>query len=73
MIVYGSSLADGHEHADRDLPLLLAGGGGGTIRSGRQILFRRATSMTDLHLALLQRLGVRRDQFADSKSPLELS
>lgn len=73
MIVYGSSLADGHEHANRNLPLLLAGGGGGTIRSGRLIRFRKATSMSDLHLSLLKRLGVQRDRFADSHSPIELS
>ena len=72
MIVYGSSLADGHEHAEKDLPVLLAGGGGGTIRSGRVIGGRRDTSMSDLHLALLNRLGVPAGAFADSIQPLEL-
>jgi hypothetical protein len=73
MIVYGSSLADGHEHAEKNLPLLLAGRGGGTIRSGRLVRFERANTMSDLHLAIVKRMGVDRDRFADSKSPLELS
>ena len=73
MIVYGSSLADGHEHAERNLPLLLAGGGGGTIAAGKQVRFRSQTSMSQLHLALLNRLEVPVDRFADSESPLTLS
>ena len=73
MVVYGSSLADGHEHSEKDLPLLLAGGGGGTIASGQLRGGRRDTSMSDLHLALLQRLGLPRAEFADSRRPLDLS
>lgn len=70
MIVYGSSLADGHEHAERNLPLLIAGRGGGTIDPGRQVEYRRDTSMSDLHLAVLQRLGVKVDRFAESRTPM---
>ncbi|MEL6108520.1 MAG: DUF1552 domain-containing protein [Planctomycetota bacterium] len=72
MVVYGSSLSDGHEHGDRDLPVLLAGGNRlgiqqGRLRSGREL------SMSSLHLSLLNRLGVRRDRFAESREPLNLS
>jgi len=73
MIVYGSSIADGHEHAEEDLPLLLAGRGAGTIRPGRMIGGGKKTSMSKLHLALLNRVGVLRESFADAKSPLNLS
>ena len=73
MIVYGSSLSDGHEHDPLNLPLLLAGGANTGIKPGRQLGGRRKTSMSDLHLALLKRLGVRQERFADSKSPLTLS
>jgi len=72
MIVYGSSIADGHEHAEHDLPLLLAGRGGGTIQPGRLIGGNRDTSMSRLHLALLQRIGVPLRQFADASEPLIL-
>ena len=73
MIVYGSSLADGHEHSERNLPLLLAGGSNASIKPGRVIGSRRHTSMSDLHLAMLQRLGVRQDRFADSGSAVDLA
>ncbi|MEM6468942.1 MAG: DUF1552 domain-containing protein [Planctomycetota bacterium] len=72
MILYGSSLADGHHHAERNLPLLLAGKGGGTIRSGRQLEFRRDTSMSELHLAILQRISPHIDRFAEARSPMRL-
>ncbi|MFZ9089869.1 MAG: DUF1552 domain-containing protein, partial [Planctomycetaceae bacterium] len=56
MVVYGSSLSDGHEHAEKNLPVLLAGGGS-TIIQGRRLGDRNDTSMSDLHLAMLQHLG----------------
>ncbi|MCP4172405.1 MAG: DUF1552 domain-containing protein [Fuerstiella sp.] len=73
MIVYGSSLSDGHEHEAKNLPLLLAGGAAAAIRSGRLVGGRREKSMSDLHLAVLQRLGVPHQEFADSQAPLDLS
>ena len=72
MILYGSSLADGHTHAEQNLPLLLAGGGGGTIRQGRQIEFGTEKSMSELHLAMLQRMSPQIDSFAESSTPMEL-
>ena len=73
MIVYGSSLSDGHEHSAKNLPLLMAGGRAHGVKPERQLTSRRDTSMSDLHLAMLHRLGVRRDNFAESKSPVDLS
>ena len=70
MIVYGSSLADGNEHGERNLPILLAGRGGGTIKSGRQIEFGNERSLSDLHLAILQRLGGNTKKFAESVTPM---
>ena len=74
MILYGSNLADGHEHAAKNLPLLVAGGGGGTIKSGRLVKFRRDKTMSNLHLSMLQSVGVKIDRFGDSTGPMsELS
>ena len=72
MVLYGSNLADGHEHAARNLPLLLAGGGGGLIREGRQVGGRAHTSVSKLHLALLQNLGVPLERFAETRSPIAM-
>ena len=70
IIVYGSSLADGHAHAEKNLPLLLAGRGGGTIDSGRQVEYPEDTSLSNLHLSVLQRLGVQINRFGDSETPM---
>lgn len=72
MVVYGSSLSDGHEHAEKNLPVLLAGGKS-TITQGRRHGGRKDTSMSDLHLAMLQHLGIPMKQFAESRSPLVLA
>ena len=70
MILYGSSLADGHEHEEKNLPILLAGGGGGTIKSGRVIRYQKNTTMSNVHLSMLQRMGLEVSEFGDSKGPL---
>lgn len=70
MILYGSNLADGHEHASKNLPLLLAGRGGGTIDSGRQIAYSQDTSASHLHLSILQRLGVPIREFGECDRPM---
>ena len=70
MILYGSSLADGHEHAAKNLPLLVAGCGGGAVTSGREVKFRRDTSMSNLHLSMLRTIDESVDRFADSKTPM---
>lgn len=73
LIVYGSSLSDGHEHEEKNLPLLLAGGSAAAVSPGRLIGGRRETSVSDLHLTILRRLGVPRKKFAESSSALDLS
>ena len=73
MIVYGSNLADGDKHADRNLPLILAGGGGGQIRQGRQVGGREHTSVSKLHLTLLQNLGVPQERFAETRTSVSLA
>ena len=48
MLVYGSGLSDGNSHQHHDLPILLAGGGGGTLKSGRHVRYPDETPMTNL-------------------------
>ena len=73
-IVYGSNLADGDQHEEKNLPILIAGRGGGSIQPGRSIRFRRDTSMSDLHLAMLKQFDDRVARFAESSTPMtELS
>ena len=71
MIVYGSSLGDGNEHDKYHLPVIFAGGGGGTIKTGRQLKFDKPTDLASVHLAFLQRLGIEIDKFGTADSPME--
>jgi len=73
LIVYGSSISDGNRHNHDDLPMLLVGGGNGTVRTGRHLRVPAGTPVCNLFLSLLDRVGVRRDAFGDSTGRLELS
>ena len=57
MIVYGSGNADGNAHTHANLPVILAGAGGGTLETGRNVKFK-SRPMTDLYLSMLDRMGV---------------
>lgn len=71
MIVYGSGLHDGNAHSHDNLPVLLAGHGGGTLHPGRHINLRGETPMTNLYLAMLERMGVHAERVGDSTGMLE--
>jgi hypothetical protein len=66
MIAYGSAIADGNAHSHHNLPILLAGKGGGTIRTGRHIRYGRETPLNNLWLAMLDRFGARANSLGDS-------
>ncbi len=70
MIVYGSGLSDGNRHNNENLPVLLAGGGGGTIQTGRHIKYAEETPMCNLFVSLLDRVGVSVDYLGDSTGRL---
>lgn len=70
MIVYGASLADGNRHEHENLPTLLIGRGGGTIKPGRRIVYRKETPFCNLHMCLMDRMGVEVESFGDSSGRL---
>lgn len=70
MIVYGSGLGDGNRHNHDNLPVLVAGRGGGTLQSGRHVRFERETPMTNLYLSLLERIGAPTERLGDSTGVL---
>ena len=70
MIVYGSGISDGNRHNHEDLPILLIGKGGGSIRSGRHIAYPTETPLANLYLSLLERLGVPTEKLGDSNGKL---
>jgi Protein of unknown function (DUF1552) len=70
MIVYGGAIADGNRHTHDNLPVILAGHGGGTLTTGR---FLKAPSqpMSNLFVTLLNRFGVAANAFGDSSGRFE--
>lgn len=66
MIMYGSGLGDGNRHNHDDLPILLAGGAGGTMAMGRHVNYREETPVANLYLSMLDRLGAGPARFGDS-------
>lgn len=70
MVLYGGSLKDGNRHDEEDLPLILAGRGKGALKPGRRLRAAPLTPMCNLHLALIQRMGVDAKSFGDSTGSL---
>jgi hypothetical protein len=71
MVVFGSGISDGNRHNHDDLPILLAGRGGGSIAPGRHVRYPRDTPLCTLYLALLDRLGVDVPTFGDATGKLQ--
>jgi hypothetical protein len=70
LVVYGSGLSDGNRHWHHDLPIVLAGHGGGTIRTGRHVRMPGETPLNNLFLSLLDRVGAGVDELGDSSGRL---
>ena len=74
MILLTSSLMDGNAHDSRQLPVVLAGGGGGTIKGGQAYDLSQDPNrkLCRLHLAVMDRMGVRVDRFGDAENALAI-
>src|SRR5438105_11673378 len=70
MIVYGSGIGDGNRHNHNDLPVLLAGRGGGTIKTGRHLVYTKNTPLNNLYLSMLDRMQVAAQSLGDSHGRL---
>jgi len=66
MIVYGSGLADGNRHTHHDLPVVVAGGAKGKMKTGRHIQYPSFTPMTNLFMTMLEYMEVRTDTIGDA-------
>ena len=70
MIIYGSSLRDGDRHDPSNLPVLIAGGGAGKLKTGQNLTFTEDTPLANLYLTMLGALNVPIKQFGDSTGTL---
>jgi hypothetical protein len=73
MVVFGGGIGDGDRHNHDNLPILLAGRGGGTLTPGKRVVLPGETPMTNLYLSMLDRLGVPAEKVGDSTGKLEVS
>jgi hypothetical protein len=70
MIMYGGGIADGNKHTHDNLPVILAGAGGGTLTPGRYTQYDPAP-IANLYLSMVDRMGVTAlDRFGDSTGRL---
>ncbi len=66
MIQYGCGISDGNQHLHVNLPILVAGGGAGTLAGGRHLRVAEDTPLANLHLSLLEKLGAPTERLGDS-------
>lgn len=70
MLVYGAGISDGDRHNHDDLPILVAGKGGGALATGRHMVYTPNTPMTNMFVSMLGRVGVPIERLGDSTGPL---
>lgn len=63
VLLYGSEMKDGNGHIREDLPVILAGRGGGKLDVGRRVVLETQTPLANLHLTLAQKFGCEIDSF----------
>ena len=70
-MMYGYGMAESNTHSQADIPLVLAGGGAGTLKGGRHIRFKD-TPLANLHVTLMDNMGVHVDRHGDSTGRADL-
>ncbi len=72
MVLYGSAMSDGNQHNHGPLPIIVAGGASGRLKGGRHIRNPKDTTMSNLLLAMLDKLGIPTERFGDSTGMLAI-
>jgi hypothetical protein len=72
MLLQGGGLSNSDQHSHIDLPLVLVGGGAGTLKGGRHLRFPKDTPMNNLHMAMLEKVGVPVEHFGDATGRVTL-
>jgi hypothetical protein len=71
MIMLGSGMGNPDVHNHINLPIIVAGGGAGKMKGGRHIKYDEPTPLANLHLTLLDKVGIHLDKFADSRGRVD--
>ncbi|PYR22198.1 MAG: hypothetical protein DMF98_20730 [Acidobacteria bacterium] len=72
MVLYGSAMSDGNQHNHGPLPIIVAGGASGRLKGGRHLRNPKDTTMSNLLLAMLDKLGIPTERFGDSTGMLSI-
>ncbi len=72
MVLYGSGISDGNEHNHDPLPVILAGRASGRLETGRHMRNPSGTTMSNLLLAMLHKLGIEEESFGDSTEVMSI-
>lgn len=70
LVLFGSGMKDGNAHSPYNLPVVLAGRGGGKIASGKHLVFEKNTPMCNLYRAMLSCFDIPASHFGDSSEVL---
>jgi uncharacterized protein DUF1552 len=72
IVLYGSAMSDGNQHNHAPLPILLTGAASGRLKGGRHIRNPKDTTMSNLLLAILDKLNIQADHFGDSTAMMQI-
>ena len=72
IIIYGAGISDSNMHLHHELPILLAGGAAGRLKGGRHLRLEKHTPLANLHVSVLEKLGVPVERLGDSSGQVEL-
>ena len=71
LYLYGSGMGNPNVHSHVELPILVAGGAAGKVKGGRHIKYADPTPLANVHLTMLDAVGVRLDSFQDSTGKID--
>ena len=71
MFMYGTGISDSNTHFHDDLPIALVGGTAAGIKGGRYIRYAKGTPLANMHMTLLEKLGVPIEKFGNSTGKVD--
>ncbi len=70
IVMYCAGISEGNSHDYDNLPVLLAGGGSGTLKGGRHLAYPKGTPLANLWVTLLDKLGAPVERFGNDTGEL---
>jgi len=70
VFLYGTGISDSNTHFHDDLPIAIVGGKAAGIKGGRYIRYPKGTPLTNMHLTILENMGVHPESIGDSTGKL---